>query len=386
MKYKTTLLLLAAGMFSSLQAGETMTASSKGVEAAVQPTDTRSIYDKIWGLTTLYKSDTNPIIQEFGFVGRAQFDWFYFDADQGQDDDWIVRRIRVGGKAKVFKDFTIHGEVDLNLQNPHPAYSKLTDAYVKWSPSKEFNVTVGKQGAKFTLDGGTSSTQLITVDRSQIGNNFWFPEEYMPGVSVSGEVGNWIYNVGYFTSGEATKEFGDFNAGSFGLVSLGYNFAEALGADKAILRADYIYQDENPGNTFTRSNQQTGSLNFNYEKGRFGLGTDIDVAQGYGKQPDMFGLQIMPSIYVADGVQFVLRYTYIDSDGNNGIRLARYENRIVSGRGDNYNEFYAGLNWYLYGHKMKFQTGVQYAMMDDSANDGGEYKGWGVTTGLRISW
>ena len=81
-----------------------------------------------------------------------------------------------------------------------------------------------------------------------------------------------------------------------------------------------------------------------------------------------------------------VRYTLITSDGDNGIRFARYENRITSGRCDEYNEFYAGLNWYLYGHKLKFQTGVQYTTAQDSAGDGGAYDGWGITTGIRISW
>jgi phosphate-selective porin OprO/OprP len=131
-----------------------------------------------------------------------------------------------------------------------------------------------------------------------------------------------------------------------------------------------------------------GSVNFQMEEGRFGLGTDLVASKGYRGQPDMYGLQFMPSMYLDEAKRFqaVFRYTYINSDGENGIRLGRYENSIVSGRGDEYNEFYAGLNWYLYGHKLKFQTGVQYTTVDDGANDGGEYDGWGVTTGIRISW
>src|SRR6478736_3975168 len=109
MKYKTTLLLLAAGMFSGLQAGETMTASGKGVEAAVQPTDSRSIYDKIWGLATLYKDDNNPVLQEFSLQGRIQLQYAAGDSDQGSYNsgdrpdetrwgDIEVRRWRLGFK------------------------------------------------------------------------------------------------------------------------------------------------------------------------------------------------------------------------------------------------------------------------------------------------
>lgn len=63
--------------------------------------------------------------------------------------------------------------------------------------------------------------------------------------------------------------------------------------------------------------------------------------------------------------QLVFRYTHIDSSGGNGIRFGRYENRIVSGRGDLYDEFYLGVNVYLYGHKLKWQTGLQRASMKD---------------------
>lgn len=109
---------------------------------------------------------------------------------------------------------------------------------------------------------------------------------------------------------------------------------------------------------------------------------DLGVAYGY----VIFGGMVMPTYnLIGDEVQLVFRYTYMSGD-DNAIRFARYENQVVSGRGDEYNEFYAGINWYLYGHKLKFQTGVQYAMMDDSKGDGGEYDGWQVVTGLRISW
>ena len=80
------------------------------------------------------------------------------------------------------------------------------------------------------------------------------------------------------------------------------------------------------------------------------------------------------------------RYTWIKSRDDNGVRFARYEDQVVLGRGDEYNEIYLGLNYYFYGHKLKLQTGVQYADMRDQANDGGDYSGWAWTTGLRLSW
>ena len=68
------------------------------------------------------------------------------------------------------------------------------------------------------------------------------------------------------------------------------------------------------------------------------------------------------------------------------VRLLGAEIGGVAGRGDEYRELFAGFNWFFYGHKLKWQTGLQFTEMDDSDLGDGEYDGWGFTTGLRISW
>ena len=94
----------------------------------------------------------------------------------------------------------------------------------------------------------------------------------------------------------------------------------------------------------------------------------------------------MPFFNVTDKFQVVGRYTFLESDDPNGVQLATYENRVVAGRGDRYNEIYAGANYYFYGHRLKLQSGVQVADMNDRANDGGEYSGVSWTTGIRVGW
>ena len=59
---------------------------------------------------------------------------------------------------------------------------------------------------------------------------------------------------------------------------------------------------------------------------------------------------------------------------------------MVEGRGDLYNEGYAGVNYYFYGHKLKLQSGLQDADMNDAANDGGAYSGLSWITGIRVGW
>jgi phosphate-selective porin OprO and OprP len=385
MRNHSSRILLLAAACSCLAAAPARAGSpgTKNPEPAVAPADDKSIYDKIWGMARLYKSD-DGFFQDISFVGRAQFEYFNVDADQGEADDWETRRLRAGLKMKFLQKWTLHAEANFDADNPDPFYTKLTDAYLMYTASDALAFSVGKQSVKYGLDGGTSSKELIAIDRSNLANNLWFTEEYAPGVSISGKMDAWQYFLGWFTS-DGNPEFGDFAAGTFLLASIGYDFAAQLNTDKALLRLDYVYQQPDSGNIATRPFENIGSLNFNLEKGRFGLGTDVKAGQGYGSQGDIFGVQIMPSYYIADGVQFVLRYTYMNGD-DNSIRFARYENRVVPGRGDEYNEFYAGVNWFLYGHKLKFQTGVQYATMEDGRNDGGEYDGWQLVSGIRVSW
>ena len=94
----------------------------------------------------------------------------------------------------------------------------------------------------------------------------------------------------------------------------------------------------------------------------------------------------MPFVNITDKLQFVGRYTFLESRDPNGVRLGTYENRIVPGRGNRYNELYVGTNYFFYGHKLKLQSGVQLAEMSDRANDGGTYVGGSWTTGIRIGW
>ena len=391
------------------------------MEVKAEAPKEKSPYDSLWNALTLYKDKDGSILNEFKIVGRAHFDEYYTDSNVGWDQDWVVRRLRLGVKATLFHNLDLHVEVDLDPQNPggalhisDPTYQRLTDAYVSWKFCDAAKLTVGKQSVKFTLDGGTSSNELITIDRNNLTNNVWFTTEYISGVSMSGKVGNWQYNTGIFSGGSifapqstfanSSKEFGNFNGGNFWLGSIGYDLAGKFGVKKALVRADVIYNDPSTQSNATKNFSWIESLTFQFDAGRWGFSTDMTAANGSLNQPDIFGVVVMPWYNITDKLQVVGRYTYMTSDGNNGISFNRYENvtavntdargnirtnalgRASTQRGDDYNELYAGLNYYLSGHKLKLQTGFSYAWMRDGANDGGRYDGWSWTTGLRISW
>jgi phosphate-selective porin OprO and OprP len=359
----------------------------------------KSFFDDVWGAAVLYNNPENPYVQKVVFTGRAQFDYALIDGEgtviAGTNepdldyDEFNTRRLRAGFKATLFKDFTAHVEGDFD-PDEDPFYQRLTDAYIGWSPCDEFGIKLGKQGMAFTLDGSTSSKELLTIDRNNLSNNLWFSNEYIPGLTVGGEIGNWIYNAGVFSQGEEDGEFGNFDGGTSWLATVGYNFSDLAGADEAVLALDYVFNEETPSNPLLFTNRSLGnivSLNFRYEKGDFGFRGDLAAGDGFLGQSDMWGLVIMPYYNITDRLQAVFRYTFIESESDNGVRFARYESEPMQGtRGDQYQEAYAGLNYYLYGHKVKIQTGLQYLSMRDQANDGGAFDGFAWTTGLRFSW
>jgi len=367
-------------------AGTPAQAGPMEVQTTTEPVEEKSIYDRIWQVPVIYQNKDNGFLQEFRFTGRLHVDNYSLDSDLGYDQDWVVRRWRMGFKAKLLQKLDVHVEADLDAQDPRPLYNRLTDAYLAWTFNDAFKLTVGKHSVKFTLDGATSSNELITIDRNNIANNFWFPTEYISGVSLSGKIGQFQYNTGLFSGGTESPEFGNFDAGNFWLGSVGYDFGKALGVKKALLRADYVYNDPNPESDATRSFEQIGSLVFQLDADKWGVSADVTAGQGFGRQSNAWGAVIMPWFKITDKLQVVGRYTYIASDENNGVRFSRYESVMTSGRGNEYNELYAGLNYYLYGHKLKVQTGLTYTWMNDEANDGGQYEGWTWTTGLRVSF
>jgi phosphate-selective porin OprO/OprP len=247
-------------------------------------------------------------------------------------------------------------------------------------------MTFGKQGVPFTMDGATSSKELLTIDRSNLTNNIWFPQEYIPGVSVSGRIAPWIYRAGVYSAGEMNREFGEFDGGLFTLGVLGYDLADSLGVDEALVTGSYVYQHPDRRNTFTRQLEHIGSVAFRFDDESWGMRADLSAATGYLGQTDLVGIMLMPFVSVTEKLQLVGRYTLLDGDGPNGVRLATYESRVVGGRGDRYNELYLGANYYFYEHRLKLQSGIQFADMRDRRNSGGEYSGLSWTTGLRIGW
>ena len=342
-----------------------------------------STYDRLWSKVSLYENEQNPLIRKFSLTGRLQGDYHSFENDEtgesASDFDW--RRFRFGFKASILDGFTLHSEANLNLNQPEPLYTNLTDTYLSWTTDNGLKFKVGKQSAPFTLDGSTSSKKLHTLERGKIASNVWFGQEYFPGVSVSGSSGEWDYFAGVYSSDNA-PEFADaFDYGKFGIVSLGRDWAESFGYDKALIRFDIMLQDDDE----MKYKDWDGaySLVSKWQKGKFNLWTDLSFADR--ENGDVVGLQIMPFYDITDRTQIIFCYTSLDSSDKDQLKKSRWEHKLDGAKGSELSEYFFGLNYFFYGHKLKWQNGLQYTTLEDSSGSD-QYDGWGYTTAFRISW
>ena len=360
--------------------------------ASSVPADEKTGFDKAWSYLTLYENKAGDF-QKFALVGRAQLDAVWLDPDGTGEDgnslenfsDTRWRRFRFGVQAKMFDDWKAHLEANFDLNSDiSDWYTNLTDAYIQWTPRKEIGVKVLKQSAGFTLDGATSSKRLLSLERNNLTNNLWFTAEYFSGLLISGKfAGDYSYKASVFSS-SGDPEINFDEAGWFTFWQLAYNASDSIK-----LRVDYVYQNEDI-KADTRNFGQIVSFVPLWQSGPWGVWGDISFGKGFSDlgQEDVWGFHIKPFYDVSDKLQVVAAYTFVDGDGDNSVRLNRYDNRVsnVDSRGDRYQDLYAGLNVYFYSHKFKWQTGLTWAEMDDSSNDGSDYKGWTFSTGLRVYW
>ena len=365
--------------------GGTLAADKKPVPVA--PTE-ESGFDKIWSLATLYKSTENPVIQKLAFTGRYHGQYGWLDSDQGDYDDWENRRFRLGLNAQLFQDFELKAEMFGDLNSGGDFYEGFTEVFVAWKPDDAFNLTLGKQKPRFSLDWTMSSREILTFERNIVINNFGI--DYETGVAASGKVGNFSYFTGVFNNDTGRpgneSEFGDLGGGFSYVASASYDLKDSTGMDKAVLRADFLHSEHDSEDELLTKFDNGFAASFSIKEGALGLNTE--AIYGEGDKGDVWGIYVTPAYDITKKLQVVARYTYAHS-GDDILRAqSRYERKADlsdSGNGGRYNAGYLGLNYFIYGHKLKLMTGVEYSKLD-GGSDGGDFEGVTALAGVRIFW
>lgn len=344
--------------------------------------------ERVWEAFRLYDDKENSVLQEFSIVGRYHGQYSSVKADQGNADEWENRRIYLGAKAVLFHDFTVVGQIKIS-EDFDPFYEELYEAFVKWSPGEEFSLCVGRLDFLYAgLERSISSTKIVTFERGLLVNQL-LPGEVV-GAVAQGQVGDFSYRGGGF-SGSIDQEFTTF-AGGFGAVA-GVGYKLPLFYDEGSLHLDYLYNNGNTSNDALKSYDHVISLWHQGQVGPFGLGLDLTWGHGLDARPAVFGVTLLPTYVLArnwvrqgDALQAVLRGQFAVSDGDDGLHLqSRYEQEVVPhGVGDRYEAVYAGINYLIFGDRLKLMAGAEYSVMHASAQPGGIFDGWTYLAGVRV--
>ena len=352
---------------------------------ATQKSDTDS-FDKLWAIPTFINNPHAAFIQKLAITGRYHGQFYALDSDQGSDEDYDTRRLWIGADTTFLNKFRVKADAVLDGNDFDPVYQHLYEAYASYLHSDALTISFGRREPYFTHEF-TSSKYSVTFERSLLVNQI-HPEN-LAGLWVNGKLGDsgFGYDMAVY-SGDLDDELGGFDAGYAYNLDLSYDFAKSTSADKSLLRLGYLANDGGERNTATRPYDHAFSLSHHGEWGKFGFRSDLLFATGLEETSDVWGVVLMPTYRITDKLEGVFRYQWANSDDENGINLQkRYERAApnpASTFGDEYHAFYTGLNYYIYDHKLKLMTGVEYSTMVDSANDGGEFNGWTGFAGLRM--
>lgn len=355
--------------------------SGTATTAVTAPEKEESIFDKIWGLATFYKNPDSPFLNEVSFIGRYQGQFYNVDSDQEDIHDWENRRFHLGLQLAMFENkLKIKAEM-ITAENLDPFYSSLRDAYAEYSPSKAFNLRVGKFEPRFTKEFSTSSREILTFERSQLVNQF--RPDYAPGVAVFGKAQQWNWYAAAI-SNDVDREFGQFHGGWTGFASLGYDLKETFGMKEAEIRADYMHREKDAADDTVFNSFEDGvSLSLTLRDGKWGLINDF--IGGFSDNSNAFSWVVIPTYNFTDKLQAVVRGTLSFADEENGLSpQSRYERAAGGTAGSQYQALLAGLNYYIYGHKLKLMTSMEYANMEGGTGPG--YEGWTFMTGVRVAW
>lgn len=369
--------------------------------------------DRAWSAATLFKDEDNQVIQEFSLQGRLHLQSIFgesggqsFNTKEYKErvsdeavwgDDIEARRARIGFKSKWFQSWKFDGMINVDVDGMDDSgsdtlYKDLYDLMVTYAPSDAMNVSVGKTKVKFTREQEISSNNILTIERSLLSNTLFPGELTGSWVSGKGIADYWLYEFGVYGA-DRTREFSKFDNGHVMLAKIGYDYSSQLGLDSAVASFHFMH-NSNPGFEHSSSSSYDPSASPNFgnsfaltnemSQGRFGLISDITFAQGNGSQSDVTGISLIPSYFIAEGLQLVGRLQYATSKDLNDLRLpSRYERLVTSDdeRGDAYTSAYLGLNYYMHGHKLKLMNGIEFSEMD-----GGDYSGYTFMSGLRFSF
>jgi phosphate-selective porin OprO/OprP len=397
--FTAALLWLGAGFLKIAAAGSTLpTGILAGRLAEGSP------YERLMSVPVLYQNEANPWVQQLAVVGQLQTQYAYGSdasgkygsADFADESTWgniEVRRFRLGMKGRLFKKLFFLNLTDLYPDLSPRIYKRTPETYVTWMENDAFNISAGKSELKFNREQEYSSREFLPFERTALGNMFYGGELTGAWICGKGIAGGWLYYLGAYAN-DRQDEWADFAGGAMILAKLGYNYTAKTTFDLAEVKAQWLHNTE-PGYAASSDclasplYSDCVSISNELTEGPLGLTTEFLWGDGVNGRPDVCGLSAMTTYSFTEKLQLLSVLELAGSRDENGVILpSRYEALspgVGDKKGDAYFASYAGLNYYIDGHRLKLMSGVKYSHLDGGPG-GGDFNGWTWLAGLRMAF
>lgn len=345
------------------------------------PAESTDRLDRIWQLSRLTPKGEYPSVK---LRGRYHVQHYWVDAgDEGSADDLEHRRFRLGMDIGFTSKVKLSFDLNMDRDGVGPLVDNFDYVSLEWKLDDATTLQFGKlRRHPLTREDGTSSNNILTIERSLVAARYLM--DNLGGVYVEHERGDWTFGGGAMSGSFEDDDGLALPTLDGGLVLQGNVAYQAT--PETELRLDYVFNDGDPDNNGLRAYRHMVSLNSESQWQRFGLITDIIFASALPQsRGDLYSVVLMPHYMLTPKLQLVGRYTYAGSYSATGVRLSsRYDRRVdalAGDRGDDYQAWYVGLNYYIYGHKLKLMAGVEHTTLSRPT---GRYSGLTAATSLRL--
>ncbi|WP_395344874.1 porin [Ningiella sp. W23] len=333
-------------------------------EKAIKGDPLTQQFDDIWSFAELYGEPDKKDEPFIKLRGRYHGQQYWADGDDSSDNDWENRRVRLGLGVRLSERLDFAFEFNMYRQSGDNVINNFDFISLNYALSDNTELSVGKlRRNPLTREDGMTSNKILTLERSILTTRFFM--DNVGGVYVEHKEGDWTLGGGVLKGSSED----DLRLPSLdGATMVQLNVAKQISKATEI-RLDYLNNSGDPDNNEVEPYRHVVSLNSSTRSGRWGLMTDLIYAAALPEaRGDLFGIVLLPHYMLTERLQVVGRYTYTSSNEDNGIRLPRrYERGTVAEGfefGDNHQAFYAGLNYYFYGHNFKVMSGLEYTDFD----------------------
>ncbi len=389
-------------VFSIALASLGMRATMAGDYEKVVIDDEAPVAASPWEINNLFKHTT--LYEGDGFIRKVKFFGRYhgqYEELSGQNNGdtfggryWKHRRWRVGlrvdfpNNIRYSGNFNLDRSIAFNGGSSGRFVQSAEDITIRWEPSDDFYLMVGKEKPTITREYTTSSKRILTFERSAIVNNVLSDKAW--GVEVGFTLGSLFHRLALYSNlYDNDWKFPVLDqAGLLGTYRTSYEIS-----DETEAFFDYQYNDVKKAMAATgRAAWVTSRYEHVFvvgtltDSGRLDLVTDfIYGANRLAENDDTFGFVLMPSYDLTDKLQFVTRYAYM-ADGKvshpqSDVLFTKLDNASV----DALHTFYVGFNYRINSDKLKLMAGYEYATAKIQGS-GDDYKASSFLVGVRTYW